>query len=60
MATIEDLYKASDFSKLKGSSPADKTPISIDGGVDLAKEKNLEKARGAKLNLKPYSDSVQR
>tara|TARA_B100001287_G_scaffold147831_1_gene124514 strand:- start:567 stop:752 length:186 start_codon:yes stop_codon:yes gene_type:complete len=61
MATsIEDLYKASEFSKIKSSSEKDKTPVSLDGGKDLMKPANLEKARGAKLNLKKYSDSVQR
>jgi len=59
MASIIDLFKSSDFAKL-GKSAADKTPISVDGGVDLAKEKNLEKARGAKLTIKKYSDSVKR
>ena len=59
MASIIDLFKKSEFSKI-GKSDADKTPISQDGGVDLANEKNLEKARVAKLNLKPYSDSDQR
>ena len=60
MASIEDLYKASDFSKLKGSSDKDKTPVSLDGGKDLMKPAHLEKARGAKLNDKKYSDTVQR
>ena len=59
MASIIDLFKGSDFAKI-GKSAADKTPISVDGGVDLAKEKNLEKARGAKLTIKKYSDSVKR
>jgi len=60
MASIEDLYKGSEFSKIKSSSDKDKTPVSLDGGKDLMKPANLEKARGAKLNLKKYSDTVQR
>lgn len=58
MASIMDLFKASEFSKL-GKSKADKTPISVDGGKDISKPSNLEKARGGKLNLKKYSDSVE-
>ena len=48
MASIEDLYKGSEFSKIKSSSDKDKTPVSLDGGKDLMKPANLEKARGAK------------
>lgn len=59
MASIMDLFKASDFSKL-GPSNADKTPISVDGGKDISKPANLERARGGKLNEKKYSDTVQR
>ena len=40
MASIMDLFKASDFSKL-GPSNADKTPISVDGGKDISKPANL-------------------
>jgi|TARA_R110001592_G_scaffold4546_3_gene25571 hypothetical protein len=60
MASIEDLYKGSDFSKLKGTSDKDKTPIDLDGGKDLMKPANLVKARGGALNTKKYSDTVQR
>lgn len=59
MASIEDLYKGSDFSKLPNKG-GDKTPIELDGGKDLRNEENLAKARGGKLNLKKYSDSVSR
>ena len=42
---------------LKGG---DKTKIEADGGLDLSKdEKALFKARGGKLNNKPYSDTVK-
>ena len=58
MASILDLFKASEFSKL-GKDSKDKTPISLDGGKDRSKPANLEKARGGKLNLKKYSDSVE-
>ena len=58
MASILDLFKASEFSKLWKDSK-DKTPISVDGCKDIYKPANLEKARGGKLNLKKYSDSVE-
>ena len=58
MASILDLFKASEFSKL-GKDTKDKTPISVDGGKDISTPSNLEKARGGKLNLKKYSDSVE-
>lgn len=39
----------------------DKTKIEADGGLDLsANDIALAKARGGKLNTKPYSDSVIR
>lgn len=60
MASIQDLYKASEFSKIKGSSEKDKTPVSLDGGKDLMKPSNLEKARGGAHNTSKYSDSVER
>ena len=59
MASILDLFKSSEFSKL-GKDSKDKTPISLDGGKDISKPSNLEKARGGKMNEKKYSDSVQR
>ena len=58
MASILDLFKDSDFSKL-GKVSKDKTPISIDGGKNLSTPSNLEKASGGKLNLNKYTDSVQ-
>lgn len=59
MASIEELYKKSEFSKLPNKT-ADITPIDLDGGKDLRNEANLEKARGGKLSEKKYSDSVSR
>ena len=59
MASIEDLYKGSDHSKLPNKG-VDKTPIDLDGGKDLRKPSNLEKARGGKVDLSKYSDSVKR
>lgn len=59
MASIIDLYKGSEYTKLPNKD-ADKTPIELDGGKDLRKESNLQKARGGQLNLKKYSDSVKR
>ena len=38
----------------------DKTLIEADGGLDLSKDdKALSKARGGKLNSKPYSDTFK-
>lgn len=59
MASILDLFgetgpKTSQINK-KGK---DKTPISEDGGVNLAAAPKLKKARGGELNSKFYSDTV--
>ena len=60
MASIQELYEKSEFAKLADKSK-DKTPISADdGGNKLHKDdKALAQARGGKLNLNKYSDSVQ-
>lgn len=58
--SIENLYKKSEFAKLADNSK-DKTPLSADEGNKLHKDdKALATARGGKLNLKKYSDSVTR
>lgn len=61
MASILDTYKKSEYAKLADKS-ADKTPISADdGGNKLHKDdKALAQARGGKLNLTKYSDTVER
>ena len=60
MASIEDLYKKSEFSILPRKR-FDQTSISADGAVDIIKDaKKCKKARGGKLNEKKYSDSVTR
>tara|TARA_B110000285_G_scaffold198592_1_gene231161 strand:+ start:266 stop:448 length:183 start_codon:yes stop_codon:yes gene_type:complete len=60
MASIEDLYKGSEFAKV-GKSTKDKTPTSADMGNKLHKDdKALATARGGSLNQKKYSDSVER
>lgn len=60
MASIEELYNKSEFSKL-GTSNKDKTPLSADEGNKLHKDdKALATARGGKLSEKKYSDSVSR
>jgi len=59
MASIEELYSKSEFSKLPNVGN-DKTPVSLDGGKDLSNEEKLAKARGGKLADKKYSDSVSR
>lgn len=55
------MYNKSEFAKLADKSK-DKTPISAeDGGNKLHKDdKALATARGGKLNLAKYSDSVER
>ena len=61
MTSIEDLYKGSEFAKLKSSSNKDKTPTSADMLNKLHKDdKALATARGGKLIEKKYSDSVSR
>ena len=58
--SIEDLYKKSEYAKLADNSK-DKTPLSANEGNKLHKDdKALATARGGKLNLKKYSDSVTR
>jgi hypothetical protein len=59
MASILELFgdKGPTTSQINKKG-GDKTPISIDGGTDLATEANLKKARGGQLNSKFYSDTV--
>ena len=60
MASIQDLYKKSEFAKIADSGK-DKTPISADERSKLHKdEKALAQARGGSLNQKKYSDVVSR
>ena len=60
MASIQDLYDKSEFAKLADSGK-DKTHISADEQNKLHKdEKALANARGGKVNLSKYSDSVSR
>ncbi len=60
MASIQDLYSKSEFAKLADNGK-DKTPISADEINKLHKDdKALANARGGKVNLKKYSDSVSR
>lgn len=59
--TLEERLKqappASAKANVKGG---DKTLIEADGGLDLSKnESALLKARGGKLNTKPYSDTFK-
>ena len=59
MATIEELYKQSAFSKLADKSK-DKTPLSVDSTKLQKDEQAIAKARGGKLLEKKYSDSIKR
>jgi len=59
MASIQELYEKSEFAKLADKSK-DKTPISADEVNKLHKDdKALAQARGGKVNLKKYSDSIK-
>jgi hypothetical protein len=54
---LEKNPPANSKANIKGG---DKTLIEADGGLDLSKnEKALFKARGGKLNTKPYSDTLK-
>lgn len=61
MASIEEMYKKSAVANVPLKK--DRTPISAEDfstsklAVD---ESKLEKARGGKLNIKKYSDSVKK
>lgn len=60
MATILDLYKGSEFSKV-GASSKDKTPISADEKNKLTTdESKLKKARNGQLQEKKYSDTIKK
>jgi hypothetical protein len=60
MASILDLYKGSDFSKL-GKSKNDKTPISADEKNKLhIEDAKINNARGGKLKETPYSDTIKK
>lgn len=60
MASIEEIYKGSEYSKLAPKSK-DKTPIENDGGLNLSTDEGkLEKARGGKLSQKKYSDILSK
>jgi hypothetical protein len=62
MATIIELYgKNGPKTGMIDTKGKDKTPISVDGGANLAtNEKAILKARGGKLNDTKYSDTVKR
>jgi hypothetical protein len=54
---LEKNPPANSKANIKGG---DKTLIEADGGLDLSKnETALFKARGGKLNTKPYSDTLK-
>jgi hypothetical protein len=60
MASIEQLYRASEYAKLADKSK-DKTPIENDGGLNISTDEGkLEKARGGKLSQKKYSDTLSK
>ena len=59
--TLEERLKQTPPTTSKANTKGgDKTLIEADGGLDLSKdEKALTKARGGKLNNKPYSDTLK-
>jgi hypothetical protein len=58
MASILELFGDKGPTTSQINKKGDKTPISVDGGLDLSTEANLKKARGGQLNSKFYSDTV--
>ena len=60
MTLEERLAKNTPASSKANTKGGDKTLIEADGGLDLSKnEAALFKARGGKLNTKPYSDTIK-
>lgn len=59
--TLEERLKQTPPASAKANTKGgDKTLIEADGGLDLSKdEAALFKARGGKLNTKPYSDTLK-
>ena len=59
--TLEERLKQTPPTTSKANTKGgDKTLIEADGGLDLSKdEKALLKARGGKLNTKPYSETLK-
>jgi hypothetical protein len=61
MASILDLYgKTGPKTAQINKNGKDKTPLSVDGGKDLAKDTSLEKVRHGKLNTNKYSDTFKK
>jgi len=60
MTLEERLEKNPPATSKANTKGGDKTLIEADGGLDLSKnEAALFKARGGKLNTKPYSDTIK-
>ncbi len=56
--SLIDLFNNSEF-KDQIKKNADKTPISVDGGKDLAGDHQyIDRVRGGEITRKKYSDSV--
>jgi pentose-5-phosphate-3-epimerase len=58
MASILELFGDKGPKTSQINKKLDKTPISVDGGVNLSTEPKLKKARGGQLNSKFYSDTI--
>jgi hypothetical protein len=60
MTLEERLAKNPPAQSKANTSGGDKTLLEADGGLDLSKnESAIQKARGGKLNTKPYSDTLK-
>ena len=60
MTLEERLAKNPPAQSKANTNGGDKTLLEADGGLDLSKnESAIQKARGGKLNTKPYSDTVK-
>ena len=59
--TLEERLKANPPAASKANiKGGDKTLLEADGGLDLSKDEGaLFRARGGKLNTKPYSDTLK-
>ena len=60
MTLEERLAKNPPAQSKANTKGGDKTLLEADGGLDLSKnESAIQKARGGKLNTKPYSDTLK-
>lgn len=59
MASLIDIFEKSEFNN-QINKKADKTPLTVDGGLDLIGDDALvDTARGGAVNKTPYSSTVK-